>query len=286
MIKEQLPTACMLDSFCNRPPATTPTLSIPTPMDKINSYFKDHICEDSCSDVCFDELVENLAYSDEEREHIEEVTRGQYQNQNWLDVRRGILSSSRFKEICNTKDDVIKSFRLLDTPSVSVKAKPVQYGVKNEGKARRLFIKQHRFKGHERAKVSVPGFILSSDIPYIGCSPDGIVKCPKCETFLIEIKCLWKFRELCPKEAAVKSGICDVSECGDLKVKCNHAYYYQIQGQMAITNINKCHLVFFTSKGIHSIVVPFDNDMWDRTESKLHNFYRNAMFIQFQNAFK
>ncbi len=285
MLKEQLPTACMLDSFCIRPSTPVfPTLTVQTPMDKIYSYFKHHDCTD-CNDICFDEFLDTLAYSDEEREHIEEATRGQYLNQNWTDIKKGILSSSRFKEICHTKDDVVKSCRLLDTQPTTLKSKPVQYGVKNEEKARRLFLKQHRYKGHERAKVSVPGFIISEDKPFLGCSPDGIITCRKCDKFLIEIKCLWKHRNLCPKEAAVKTGICTVSECGDLELKQNHAYYYQIQGQMAISNIHKCYIVFFTSKGIYSVNVPFHNDMWKRTENKLCSFYRNAMFTQFQNAY-
>ena len=54
----------------------------------------------------------------------------------------------------------------------------------------------------------------------------------------------------------------------------SHKYYYQIQGQMAITGIHRCILVGYTNRGIHSVTVNFDEDMWNTVHQNLSSFYK------------
>ena len=55
-------------------------------------------------------------------------------------------------------------------------------------------------------------------------------------------------------------------------MKKDHRYYYQIQGQMAVTGIKKCCFVAYTYKGIFAIDIDFD-PLWATAEEKLFSFY-------------
>jgi len=50
-------------------------------------------------------------------------------------------------------------------------------------------------------------------------------------------------------------------------------YYYQHQGQMAVTGISKCVLVFYTHKGIHCVDIDVNDDFWKQCRVKLMLFY-------------
>lgn len=82
--------------------------------------------------------------------------------------------------------------------------------------------------------------------PFLGASPDSYVHDPSCanQFGVVEIKCLYKYREITPEIAATCSDFCYLFEhpdkCKTLKLKCNHHYHYQIQGQMAITGHQWC----------------------------------------------
>ena len=58
----------------------------------------------------------------------------------------------------------------------------------------------------------------------------------------------------------------------------SHAYYYQIQGQMAITGIYACWLVGYTHKGVKPVLVEFDPVFWEAKLDKMNDFYREAFF--------
>jgi len=116
------------------------------------------------------------------------------------------------------------------------------------------------------------GLITASNL---GCSPDGIIDCRICGRFLLEVKCSFKFKGFHPRTALKMSSIC-VNEDGTLILKTSHPYYYQIQGQMAVTGIGKCVLVFYTHKGIHCVDIDFNDDFWKQCRAKLMSFYAHS----------
>ena len=76
---------------------------------------------------------------------------------------------------------------------------------------------------------------VSKEFPFLGASPDGLVHCTCHGRGLLEIKCpsnhkesleLWYTDPNCPV----------LSE----NMKTNHPYYYQVQHQMLVTNLNYC----------------------------------------------
>ena len=49
---------------------------------------------------------------------------------------------------------------------------------------------------------------------------------------------------------------------GDVKLKQETSWYYQIQGQMAITEVGNTDLIIYTNKNILVVSVPFNKSFW------------------------
>ena len=153
----------------------------------------------------------------------------------------------------------------------------IQFGLRFEDKARQLFVSSHRYR-HKNCFCEEPGLILNGKYPFLGASPDGILHCDKCQCAktLIEIKCLSSKRNYHPESALILSGICKRDSDGNLHVVQTHAYYYQMQGQMALCDIQNCWLVAYTHKGIKPVLVNFDPEFWNDKLNIMDAFYREA----------
>jgi len=60
---------------------------------------------------------------------------------------------------------------------------------------------------------------------------------------------------------------------GSLKLKQDHHYYLQIQGQMAITGATCCDFVIYTKKGLSVERIQFDPEVWKVKVKLLNNFF-------------
>lgn len=98
-------------------------------------------------------------------------------------------------------------------------------------KNRQLFIKKQGLHVHNC------GLCVNPEYPYLGASPVGIV-CDEGNCGIIEIKCPYTARDMSIEESLSCPGFC--LEEKDSKIsfkKKNHAYYYQIQGELLTTRI-------------------------------------------------
>ena len=139
-------------------------------------------------------------------------------------------------------------------------------------------------KIHPGLKLYSSGLVIKSDLPHLGSSPDGILDCcKKCTTDnngVLEIKCPYLFRNSSPEEACVDKTFCCSLVNGKITLKRNHSYYFQVQGQMAITDSKWCDFCVWTLRG-HSVErIPFDNASWMTMLSKLNNFYIKAVISE------
>jgi hypothetical protein len=69
---------------------------------------------------------------------------------------------------------------------------------------------------------------------------------PHCKPYhgIIEVKCPYSLRDLHPLEAAKHSNFfCGLDCHGSLKLKRSHAYYFRVQGQLAISKRSWCHFI-------------------------------------------
>ena len=102
-------------------------------------------------------------------------------------------------------------------------------------------------------KESHPGFtfkdsglFIDTDNPFLGASPDGIAQCDCCEERVVEIKCPYCFKEGLPDEDS--TNFCMVNKEGKWSLKQNHAYFYQVQLQLHVCNLNYADFVLWTKQ--------------------------------------
>lgn len=123
---------------------------------------------------------------------------------------------------------------------MSIKNYIFRYGIQNEPLA----------KDHLATKLGtkiIPcGIFIDKKLPYLAASPDGLVK----NDSLVEIKCPVSIKDYTPDEAFNNKKLkCMVNRDGNLRLKSSHAYYYQIQGQLHITDRKFCYFCIWTPKG-------------------------------------
>ena len=108
-------------------------------------------------------------------------------------------------------------------------SKQTEWGKKHETIARERYLKVARVK-HQNLQLSENGLYINPKWPFIGASPDGIVKCDCCAEGVVEIKCPYKHRENTIEYAAVNDKQFCLTKQGDLlQLSRSHEYYYQVQ---------------------------------------------------------
>lgn len=227
---------------------------------------------------------ESLHLTDDQIREIEQSTRDQKLSLRWHSERRFRITASNFGSILHRKESTPPDklvLRLLQQKSFSTPA--LKYGIDTEPKAREEYVAYQHIHGHGDLAVSPSGFIVSSSHPFLGASPDGAVYDPSnCqEPFgFLEIKCPYTARNISPKDACSDSGFsCIVDEnTGCLLLKQNHAYFAQVQGQMAIGGRPWCDFVIYTSQGISVQRIKYDESYWsNELLPKLITFYDNCV---------
>lgn len=147
-----------------------------------------------------------------------------------------------------------------------------------------MFLLTNR-KKHVRHRVEEAGLLVSDDLPFLGCSVDGIVSCACHNRKLLEIKSPYQLRDNYPKEAALQRD-CYLTDNNIWELKRNSKYYYQIQGQLGLYKLQLCDL-FYTKKDIHIVPVSFDHDFYTHLVQKFASFYRDhCMKILVAKAFQ
>lgn len=64
------------------------------------------------------------------------------------------------------------------------------------------------------------------------------------------------------------------------KLKENHMYYSQVQGQMGITGAMWCDFIVYTKVGLYVQRISFDPDFWNQLRQQLVSYFFNH-FIHF-----
>ncbi len=113
------------------------------------------------------------------------------------------------------------------------------------------------------------GLFVSSKHPFLGASPDGIIG----TDCVIEVKCPFNGRN--SKIGLGKSFPFLTKEGEDIVLKRNHRYYYQVMGQLAITDRKYCYFVVYTYEDLHVQKIEYDASFFnDSVLPKLAQFYQ------------
>ena len=216
----------------------------------------------------FTELFQSLCVTAEDCQLIEKLTRGQNQNELWYDARKQRLTSSNFGAILKLKPSTRPDNLLKDILGYrTFQSAYTNWGIKHEAAARRQYM--NRTKNN----VEQCGLIINSEYPYLGASPDGLIVD---SDGIIEIKCpaSEKWKMALPEDCARdKDFYCFLNDVDEICLKEEHHYYYQIQGQLAITKRKWCDFIIWTLKGLSVQRIFFKSDFWENMLSKLKFFY-------------
>ena len=205
---------------------------------------------------------------------VERETRGQKDNAKWFDMRRNRISSSNFGRVCKRKDNMSQEKMVRE--SVNRKdishIPAVKYGIDNESNAASTYANYM-----QPLQTLDCGVVISPKMPLLCSSPDRKVIDRDFGFGLVEIKCSYALRKLRPEDACKDpSFYCEIVE-GKPRLKREHDYYYQIQGQLGICGLAWCDFVVFFQKGIIIERIKFDNEIWNKMIAKLTVFYHVHM---------
>jgi hypothetical protein len=252
------------------------------PLHTVSYQFHDSVRLDSveCVDT-FKQYYDGLVVLPETSKKIETSTRGQSDNSDWARARLGRITSSKFGNVMTRKVSTAPDNLVKDCMGYRDRFENThtRWGIGHESAARRKYAIEHQ-KKHSSIKVVQCGLLVSPEFPHLGASPDGLVSCKDCSPCrgLVEIKCPSKFKMATPIEAASDTSFCcQLNQSGELELKKSHIYYYQVQGQMAISQRTWCDFVIWTLKGISVERIYFDEVLWKRMREKLAKFYLNGI---------
>ena len=219
-----------------------------------------------------DSLMARLRNNADNWQTVEIDTRDQSQSRLWHVLRKRMLTASNFGEVCRRKSttsvqNIVK--KILHYSVIQTTA--MKYGLLNEDKARQ---EVSILEGEEIIKC---GLFVDQEHPFLGASPDGLVG----EDGTFEAKCLFKMRDMTVDEAIEKfpNDVGKIFDPNDLnKMRTTHHFYYQVQGQLHITNRQYCLFTLWTPSSIKIIRVERDDKFWDdKMKGELVSFYHNCL---------
>ena len=216
-----------------------------------------------------EDVMREVAVSEEARSNIEKETRGQSETHLWWMERQKRLTASHFGSVCKRRS----------TTSCAGKVRSILYHVAvdnpatQHGKAWES-VAMTKYEEETGVKVQPCGLFIHPEYCFLAASPDGLVG----DDGVLEIKCPYTIRDLDPKEGVTSlpkgNAFCTLDE-GHLRLNRSHNYFYQVQGQMQVTGRRWCDFVVCTYHGILIERIERDDLFWDsKMFPQLDRFYR------------
>lgn len=238
-------------------------------------------------DLDYEHLLRELPCDQESLDLIEHKTQGQADNCLWHKMRRGLMTASNMKRVCTRhttlslkpETDCSKLVQhIIGDSSQDIQSAALVWGRKKERKARQQYSTVEK-KRHKNFGLAEKGLLISKEKPIIACSVDGFVTC-SCDGHkdkLVEIKCPFALRTKSPKDAARQRGCQQNPTTGEWSVSEQSEYYYQIQTQLFVYNLEQCDLVIYTMHGILVIPVKYNEQFAKEIVGKAEDFYRSQV---------
>lgn len=195
----------------------------------------------------------------------------------WNNARRVRITASVAKQYFTAKEykNKIQDHLWEKTDLSHIPA--IKYGRDNEPVA------FSQYKSHTGNDVRAAGFFTNKKYPGIGCSPDGLVydlngKMKK----LLEIKCPMKIQNNSPINIAdLKGEVCYTIYNGTIKLKPNHAYYYQVQCSLAVLELDECDFMVWSAHGFAIETIYRNEIVIQSLMKKLMDVHENILLVEF-----
>lgn len=110
--------------------------------------------------------------------------------------------------------------------------------------------------------------------PFLGASPDSMVDCLCCGSGVCEIKCPFKHRHNTVLQASLSDELfCLHKVNGNLSLKKSHPYYFQVQAQLFVCDVEYCDFIVWTLKDVFIERIVPDVQFWDDCVRKASSFF-------------
>lgn len=208
----------------------------------------------------------------------------QYKSNLWYKFRAGRVTASKMKSVCHTSPlNPSKSLiRNICYPEAFVfSSAATSWGCRQEKAAKTLYMKFMQCK-HTNLVFKDSGLVINPLWPFIAASPDGVISCTCCGKGVFEIKCPYSHKGECITNIATHdSQFCLKKDSdGKLHLDHNHAYYYQVQTQLYVCNVDYCDFIVctFSSKdGLYVERITKDNTFWNECVQKAELLFHKCI---------
>lgn len=226
------------------------------PVRKQPAHLRNLFCEEAQQDS-LDMLIEkadnfmlSFEVSETTAKKVEAATKDQSRSPQWFQHRAGRVTASVMKSVCTTSTDkpsvsLVKKVCYPEKEQLAVPA--VMWGVNHEIDAFRAYEAQERRK-HIDFACTRSGLHLSSAYPFVGATPDAVVSCACCGKGVVEFKCPFLLKDAKDFNAAKT---CLTDSNGAFQLQRGHAYFYQVQTQMAVCQVDYCDFVVWAPSLLH-----------------------------------
>lgn len=210
----------------------------------------------------------------EEASAIELATRTQSNTPEWYRQRRLRVTATLAKSVVSRRSTdftpVVRTKLAASRPPTA----PMRYGRKHEPDAVQAYCRAQQDNGQPVAADS-SGLVIMPSKPWLSASPDAIItRAADQGKHLLEVKCPYQLRDGRSAGDYLKSKSCCLAQDGSSVVlKRSHAYYFQVQLQMLVCDMQRCDFVVWSPAFVFTEVIQRDPQFLARILPKLEAFY-------------
>jgi hypothetical protein len=237
-------------------------------------------------------------------EELSRIQKTKQRSEMWRSARRVRVTASLAGRICKSRETTHRGnlVTLLTNPSQRM-THAMKTGIDVECNIIDLYIMK-KFGEGESVSVKRTGLLVHPSQQWLGASPDGVVTSTTSGQGLVEVKYMYSMaqRKLTVSQAVDFASIaankvkdfCLESVSGKIQLKVPgakrnaHDYYYQIQMQLHVANLEWCDFVCCTAhvsdiqtykpEFVHVERVFRDKQFWDlKMQPQLHAFFHEAL---------
>lgn len=233
--------------------------------------------------------LNSIKLSKNQIDSIYQNTITQSKSKFWFEQRKGRITASKFKKIY-TRMNTLKNENSTEDPTPLISeimgkdekksTWQMNFGLSAERHAVKRYKQIMRLK-HKEIKFTDPGMTVSETDPFISCTPDLEVFCPCCKEGICEIKCPPSIPSNRAPSVKTYNKHLEIRD-GRARLKKTSEYYYQIQGQMALTKRTYGDFFVFNiaNRSFHLERIKFDLNFWQDKLSNLKLFWNTYILPQ------
>ena len=280
MLKEHAPQAVALHVLSDESDGSETDSDIENILPDMRHYkmqYDDLKCKDSVNSFLQSVVSEKVV------KEIEQETKEQDANGEWMRQRVGRITASGAHSILHARPDTWINPRNYIVNNIICRSgftsKPTQHGIASESVARQIYV-TNQSKPHRNVTVESSGLMVSTKYPYLGASPDGIVKCSCCPNHVLEIKCPYAYKDKDIEFICSQRDYHLYKDNGRVLLKKTSPWFTQVQMQMYLANCDSCDLAVYTKVAPYLTIVKiaFDGEWWLKQLPVLEKFFMTLVW--------